>query len=308
MKYKSLGIIGPGNHFKNRIAPIIKRNNFFKIDGFLKKKKINKKNYLSEAEFFKKKFDFVYISCPNQLHEKYIVKSLNSGFNVICEKPFVINSKNIKKIVNLSKIKKKFIFECFMYAYHPVFSFIKRIIKNKKLGPINYVLSNFKFPSLQKSNNRYSKKLGNGFFYDAAVYPLSLENYLFESKKKYKIIQKTFKGSNDVDSKGYIFLQDNLFKRFYFWGEGQNYSNNLEIFFQKGSIYIDKFYSKKFKEKIYVKVNALSGSYIKEFKGIDQFEMMFEEIKKNYFKDNFKKKCRKLIYNQSKLLTLVRSS
>ncbi len=39
MKYKSLGIIGPGNHFQNKIKPIIKKNNFFKIEGFLKKKK-----------------------------------------------------------------------------------------------------------------------------------------------------------------------------------------------------------------------------------------------------------------------------
>ena len=45
--------------------------------------------------FFKKTFDFVYICCPNYNHEKYILKSLNSNFNVICEKPFIIRKKNL---------------------------------------------------------------------------------------------------------------------------------------------------------------------------------------------------------------------
>ena len=67
------------------------------------------------------------------------------------------------------------------------------------------------------------------FYYDSAVYPISLENYLFEFKNKPNVIKKTFK--RNVDLRGYIILKNNLIKRFYFWGEGQNYSNNLEIFF-----------------------------------------------------------------------------
>ena len=74
MKYQTLGIIGSGNHFNNKIKPVLKKNKFFKISGYLKRKNL-KKNYFTEKEFFKKKFDFVYISCPNELHEKYIVKA-----------------------------------------------------------------------------------------------------------------------------------------------------------------------------------------------------------------------------------------
>ena len=105
MNQHSLGVIGPGSHFKNKIEPVIKKNKFFKINGYLRKKKIKKKNFFSEKEFFRNKFDFVYISCPSQLHEKYIIKSLNSGYNVICEKPFVTSLKNLKKIISLSKKK-----------------------------------------------------------------------------------------------------------------------------------------------------------------------------------------------------------
>ncbi len=193
-----------------------------------------------------------------------------------------------------------------MYVYHPVFSYIKQLIEKKKYGPIKYVVSNFKFPSLNKKDNRYFKNLGNGFFLDAAVYPVSLENYLFKFKNKPKILQETFK--NVVDLRGYIFLDNNLVRRFYFWGEGQNYSNNLEIFFNNGSLFVDKFFSKAANEKILLKITTKGKIYLKKFKKFDHFEMMFEAIKKNYNKKFFLKKNRELIYKHSKLLDLIRSS
>jgi len=308
VRYKSLGVIGSGkgSHFQKSIEPVLKKGKFFKIEGFLKKKSLNRKKYFAEKEFFKKKFDFVYIACPSQLHEKYIIKSLNAGFNVICEKPFVTKSKNLKKIIKLAKKNKKLIFECFMYAYHPVFLYIKKLIKTKKFGTISYVSSNFRYPSLKKDDNKYSKKLGNGFFYDTAVYPISLESYLFKFKGKPKIYQKILK--NNVDLKGYVTLESNLVKRFYFWGEGQNYSNNLEIFFKNASIFVHKFYSKKPKEIIFLKINTIKKSFTKKFENSNHFELMFKTIKKNYKKNSFLRKNRELIYNQSKLLDLIRFS
>ena len=108
MKVKSIGIIGAGKHFVEKISPIISDNKFLKIEGILRRrnKPFKKIPILKEKEFFKKSFDFVYICCPNYNHEKYILKSLNSNFNVICEKPFIIRKKNLNKILNLAKKKK----------------------------------------------------------------------------------------------------------------------------------------------------------------------------------------------------------
>ena len=106
---KTIGIIGPGEHFKKKFYPVLIKSNFFKVSGILriKKKKFKRVINLDEKNFFKKNFDFIYISCPNQFHEKYIIKSLSSGSNVICEKPCLLNKKKLNKIINLSKKKKK---------------------------------------------------------------------------------------------------------------------------------------------------------------------------------------------------------
>ena len=98
MKKKSIGIIGAGKHFVEKIFPVLSNSIFYEIGGIMRKnnKPFKKIPILTEKNFFKKPFDFVYICCPNNYHEKYILKSLNSNFNVICEKPFLIRKKKIK--------------------------------------------------------------------------------------------------------------------------------------------------------------------------------------------------------------------
>ena len=242
MKKKTIGIVGPGNHF---------------LKGILRNSNKSFKNLpiFKDKEFFDQNFDFVYICCPNNFHEKYIVKSLKSNFHVICEKPFLTKKKNLNKIIKLAKNKNKLLFECFMYSYHPVFKYLKNLINSKKFGKIRYVISNFRFPSLPKKDNRYKKHLGNGFFNDAASYLVSLESYLFENfNLNFKFESKILK--KKIDLRGYFFLKNNNQSRHYFWGEGQNYKNNIEIFFDEATIHIDKFFSKAKREPIFLQLHS----------------------------------------------------
>ena len=39
--------------------------------------------------------------------------------------------KKFEQILNLAKKKDKLIFECFMYSYHPVFKYVKKLIRSK---------------------------------------------------------------------------------------------------------------------------------------------------------------------------------
>ena len=294
---KKLGVIGPGKHFANRIYPIIKKSNFFKLDGVLRKKNIvfkNIKNF-DEKNFFKKNFDFIYISCPNFYHEKYIIKALKSGAHVICEKPFLLSNKNFHRIINLSKKNDKLIFEAFMYLYHPAFRYIKKIIQNRKYGDVNYIVSNFRFPSLDRRNNRYKGRLGKGFYFDAGSYLVSLDTNLF---KKTKVDFYSQKIKKKVDLRGNIFINSSKIKRFYLWGEGQMYSNSVEIFFKNATIFIDNFFSKNDNRETIVKI--FKNNKIKTFslKKTNHFLEMFSDIQKNYENISYKKYHRNIIKDQ----------
>ena len=56
MKVKSIGIIGAGKHFVEKIYPIISKNSSLKIDGILRKSNKNFKGFsiLKEKEFLKR--------------------------------------------------------------------------------------------------------------------------------------------------------------------------------------------------------------------------------------------------------------
>jgi predicted dehydrogenase len=297
---KRIGVIGAGNHFKNKIYPSLLKSKFFKISGILSYNKKLFKNikYYAEKDFFRKNFDFIYISCPNIFHEKYIIKSLKNDSHVICEKPFLIRKKNIKKILLLSEKKKKLVFESFMFLYHPAFSYVKNLLIQKKYGKLEYLISNFRFPSLDKENHRYNYK-GGGFFLDAACYLLALENYLFNKNSPMNIFSQRIKDKFDL--RGNIYIKSKI-NRFYFWGEGQNYSNNLEIFFSKASIFIDKFFSKSDNETITAKIHYKGRIIEKKFNQVNHFQEMFNVIARNYKKISFQIFHRNKIKDQLNLL------
>lgn len=297
---KTLGVIGPGKHFENKVYPVIKKINSIYLSGILRKRKKKFKNIkiYNEANFFKQNFDFVYISCPNKSHERYIFKALKSGSHVICEKPFILSKKNINKIINLSKKKNKLIFEAFMYLYHPVYKYLEKVIKTKKYGKINYIISNFRFPSLNRMNNRYNCNLGVGFYFDSASYLVSLDTHITNLLKEKIISFSSTKVKNKVDLRGNISINYKNSKRFYFWGEGQKYSNNIEIFFKNSTLFIDKFYSKNNDENIVVSIFSKNKEKIINFKKKNQFHEMFLNVIRNYKKYKFKEYHRKMIKQQ----------
>ena len=299
-----MGIIGPGKHFEKNIYPILKKIKKIKIKGILANKNRFFKNIKtdSEKEFFKKKFNFIYIAAPNKLHEKYIIKGLKNNSNIICEKPFLLRKKKINEIFNLAKKKNKMIFECFMYLYHELFKNLKSILVKKKFGKLKYVISNFRFPSLNKTDNRYNKKLGNGFFFDSATYLISLENYLFNqiNLKKKDIFKNKIK--KDIDLRGYFFINNNNFQRFYFWGEGQNYNNNIELFFQKATVYINFFFSKQKNKEPKIMIHINNKVINLKIKKNNHFKNMFLEIFSKYKKKKFQNFHRKKIKTQINLI------
>ena len=70
---KTLGVIGPGKHFIEKIYPVLIKSDFFQLNGILRKKNKSFKDIklFDEKNFFKKKFDFIYISCPNKYAHRF---------------------------------------------------------------------------------------------------------------------------------------------------------------------------------------------------------------------------------------------
>ena len=179
-----------------------------------------------------------------------------------------------------------------MYKYHKVFNFLKKTLNKKKI--LN-VYASFKFPALKKDNFRYKKEHG-GFFWDSAVYPISLDTFLFKKVNNKNIAVSNFY-KNSCSIHGNIIQKNKGFQKIYKWGSNQKYENHIELICKDCTIFINKFFTKFSKEKIYLQIFSQKQNKVFIFKD-DQFKNMFLNVFKNYKKKLFKLNSLKEINEQ----------
>lgn len=78
------------------------------------------------------KIDFVSICSPNFLHIVHIKWALRKGINVICEKPLVLNIKELEEIKKYENLYNAKVFSILQLRLHPSIISLKKKIKNIK--------------------------------------------------------------------------------------------------------------------------------------------------------------------------------
>lgn len=106
-------------------------------------------------EFLKYEMDASYIAIPNYLHYEYAMKAMESGKNVIIEKPVTISYETSAKLRETAVSKGLFLFEAITTMYLPNYLKIKELVK--EIGEIKMVQCNFS----QYSSRYDSFKAGN---------------------------------------------------------------------------------------------------------------------------------------------------
>ena len=302
-----IGIWSLSKHFQNKVFLSIKNNKKIKINSILTKKKFNKSFRIkkeswfdNENQFFKNpNFDYVYISSINSNHYKNCKTALGNKVNVICEKPICLNETQLKKLTQISKLKKKKIFEVNQYIHHPLFIKIKKILKKNKIGKIINVESAFKIPLFEKNNFRFNKKLGGGALIDAGYYPISIMYNLFSSKKV-KILKSKIIKKNGIDLKGNLISknENNIIFNLS-WGFRSSYENYIKIVGEKGVIKAKFIFSKQINQDGEIEIITQKKEIVK-VKKANQINLFFNKVltsDSNYFRNNLK--------NTQNILTII---
>ena len=106
------------------------------VDRDKNKLQIAKKNFQT-IECYKnlnfvlkdKNIDLVIISTPTSTHYKLAQESLKYSKNVLVEKPLCLSLKQLKKLINLSKIKNKKIFVDYPFLFAGSINYIHNIME-----------------------------------------------------------------------------------------------------------------------------------------------------------------------------------
>ena len=97
----------------------------------------------SEDVIYKAGLDIIIVASPDHFHSGQSVKALNSGANVICEKPLAPTVADCKKIIRAVKQSGKFFMTGQVCRYAPGFILAKRLVDEGRIGAIAFIESEY---------------------------------------------------------------------------------------------------------------------------------------------------------------------
>ncbi|XP_008308606.1 trans-1,2-dihydrobenzene-1,2-diol dehydrogenase-like [Cynoglossus semilaevis] len=175
----------PGDH---QIAVIAARS-LERAKEFAKKHGIPKA-YGSYEELAKDPdIDVVYVGVLHTEHWRVGLLFLNAGKNVLCEKPFAMNARQVKELVAAAKKNNVFLMEAIWSRCFPVYSEVRRLLTEAAVGEVKLVKAYFGSPQLHIPRS-VKKELGGGALLDIGVYCLQFILMVFNGERP-KSIQAT---------------------------------------------------------------------------------------------------------------------
>jgi len=203
---KKILIIGSGKQSLFHLKILNKNKKVEVINRFLFSSK-NKRKFIKELDFFVKlKIDLIIVSEPTY-RQYYVLTKILKLFNsdIICEKPFCLNYKEAKKILDLQKKNNKKFFIMYQMRNEPYIKILKNIIYQKKLKDIfeikiNWIISTWSSKT-KLFNFRNSKRLGGGVTNEYASHVIDYLFYIFGKSALIKKIKKAIIIKKRFDAK-----------------------------------------------------------------------------------------------------------
>ncbi|ETT82352.1 Gfo/Idh/MocA family oxidoreductase [Viridibacillus sp. FSL R5-0477] len=127
--------------------------------------------------------DAVYIALPNSFHFEWIMKAIEHGKHVLCEKPIVLSLEELQIIQQKSIEKKVKVMEAFMYRFHPQIIETKKLLEEGAIGEVLTIRSQFHFTLENWTDDiRVNPNLGGGTLYDIGCYCINVQQFLLDKK------------------------------------------------------------------------------------------------------------------------------
>lgn len=125
--------------------------------------------------------DCVFIATPTKFHAEMVHYALSVGLHTFCEKPFVLNTEDGKKLIELAKQKKLVNQVGYHNRFIATFNECKRLVDQRVIGDIFHFNAETYGPVVvrQKSGTwRSQREEGGGCLYDYASHTLDLVKFI----------------------------------------------------------------------------------------------------------------------------------
>ena len=122
--------------------------------------------------------DLVYVAVPHPFHCETAKLFLRAGKHVIVEKPFTVNAKEAREVIECAWANHCYCMEAMWSRFFPAAQALKALIEEGTLGNIRRITADFSFRAPRNYEDRlFKRELGGGSLLDVGVYPLSLISF-----------------------------------------------------------------------------------------------------------------------------------
>lgn len=150
--------------------------------------------------------DVIYIATPHHTHSEFIMKALEYGKHVLCEKSITLNSKELQRAKALAEETGVVLAEAMTIYHMPLYKKLRAIIEAGKLGQLRMIQVNFgSYKAYDMQNRFYNKALAGGALLDIGVYAIAAARYFMRSKPQQVVSQVQYAPSG-VDEKSGILM------------------------------------------------------------------------------------------------------
>ncbi len=168
--------------------------------------------YLSIDEFIKndnRQSDVVCIATPNGFHAEYAVRLLESGYNIVIEKPMGLSVKECENVIKTVEETGKTAFVVKQNRFSPTSIWLKNIVENKIIGDVLLVQTNCYWNRDDRyystSNWRGTLDQDGGSLFTQFSHFIDIMYWVFGDIKNPKAIYKNFTHPNlaNFDDSGF---------------------------------------------------------------------------------------------------------
>ena len=285
-----LAVWGLGAHAINKILPALSSCQQIELYGLYSRnhdvveqccREYDIKCWHSEEAFLHdEQLDVVYVSTPIGLHAAQGKKLLESGKHFWCEKPMTTDIDSARELADTADERQLSAFEGMMYLHHPQFAELKSCLNSGKIGRIRTINCRFGIPFLANPGFRYNSKLGGSVCLDVGCYPVSVALELLEENPEIHDAEIRWLSGYGVDMEGHVRLHDSSGIDAYLeWAMGRSYRNEIDVWGEDGSIYVDRIFSKAedYTTQLCVKDKSGNQKSIK-ISAANHFTLMFDSF------------------------------
>jgi len=152
------------------------------------------------------------VCTPNHIHYDVVMRAIEGGKDVICEKPLSLNSKETKSIVHAVRAQKRKLLVAFNNRFRLDSSIIKNRIERGELGKIKYLKTGWlkrMFSPNRRSWTLSPDQAGGGAFIDLGIHLIDICLWLlgYPEGKKVSSFVYTDRGEDSVEDGGVAVIE-----------------------------------------------------------------------------------------------------